>query len=85
MMMSKAGVTANLALDRLCRMWSDHDRDAEPEPEPEPEKEPEQMQRDQNQMQSICTAQDRGGGRMRSDVLQARREVHETETRVTPG
>jgi len=82
-MMCKAGVTANLALDRLCRMWSDHGRDAEAEPEPE--KEPEQMQRDQNQMQSICTAQERGGGRMRSDVLQVRREVHETETRVTPG
>lgn len=40
-------------------MWSEHGRDAEAEPE-----EPEPEGRGQNQMQSICTAQDRAGGRM---------------------
>lgn len=39
--------------------------------------------RGQNQTRLICTAQDRAGGRMRSDVLQ-QEEVCETETRASP-
>lgn len=43
----------------------------------------EQRCRGQNQTRLICTAQDRAGGRMRSDVLQ-QEEVCETETRASP-